>query len=260
MRNLNNILIIDDDEDWRRTLTMDLEEDFKINSASDEDYFEKLDSTTELILLDISMPLKNGTEIFKELISNNCRCKIIVLTCLSKTSKEVLWFIQKEITVLFKTESDYSEQIRNYVNSLHIKELSEISALIIDDEKDQCSSYSMILKETGVTNITEIMSIEEAKVLINSSHFDIYIVDICFLENGILNNRGKDIVDSLMEKKANENGIVIPISTYENVRCVLNHYKNIFGIHPLIQEEEEVDSAIKSLISNGIFWSNNNEV
>lgn len=79
------VMLVDDHIMFRQGLRQLLESDEKVvvvDEAGDgEECINKLDCTeADIILLDISMPVKNGIEVLKKIKSNNRNIKVLILT------------------------------------------------------------------------------------------------------------------------------------------------------------------------------------
>ena len=77
-----DILIVDDDADLRRTLFLLLEKSYKVvEAANGPDALRLLETQRpRLILLDITMPEKNGNEVLREARKRDATLRIVMVT------------------------------------------------------------------------------------------------------------------------------------------------------------------------------------
>lgn len=137
-----NIAVVDDHEIFRKSLVFLLSQ-FKhiqiIQEASNgKELIEKLDpEKTEIILLDVSMPVMNGTETFKYVKIKYPHIKVIVLSMYSE------FFVISELITLgvngFVTKGSSVEILLETLNQVTINEFyfqPHISSLLIKQLKN----------------------------------------------------------------------------------------------------------------------------
>ncbi|MFH1361211.1 MAG: response regulator [bacterium] len=126
-----NILLVDDDQSFRKELSESLEEYNVIGAANGEEALRILKAPHEidLVLLDVMMPGRPGTEILKEIKKIGSDLKIIILTAFS--SKDVA------IRALRGRADDYLEK------PLKIDETKRLIAKVLDKKNNLDATDTM---------------------------------------------------------------------------------------------------------------------
>lgn len=257
---VEKILFIDDEVDWHRTV-LQFFSDFDIDVATDTNFMDKINKRNyETIILDINMPCKDGKKVYEEIRKFDLRCIVVVLTSLTNDTDEVQWFLGQNIPVYFKSDRSFNRLIKDYMNKFKFKQPTEISILIVDDSCENIKTYSEFFKKAGILdeNITSCTSIEEANKEIACNDFDIYLIDICYPEDGKQVCKGHKLIDIIKERKHSSKSIMVPISTREIAKSILDKYKNENNIRPIFYEPSfNFSERIKFLLSRGPFGVEN---
>lgn len=255
MKTGKKILIIDDEAPWRKLLKTFLGQDYEVEDTDDVGFQQMLDKGTyDFVILDISMPTKNGTEVFEVLRRIDQHCVVIVLSVLSQDNEQVGWFRERNIQAFCKLEDKYIDKIRAYINTYLFKEPEDLSVLVVDDEERKRDIYVELLRGRGINDVEVYSSLEEAERGVMEKDFDIYIIDICFREEtGELLPKGHKLVAQLQAQGHCANRIIVPITTKEIARDNLADLTDI-NIRPIFYEQPiQFTTAIEDIIQRGPF-------
>jgi DNA-binding NtrC family response regulator len=231
------VLIIDDEEDFRNSFADLLREKFNVDTADNVNFTQKIkENNYNLILLDILMDGKDGDIVYDDIRKIDKGTKVVVLTHLSETNKKRLCFKEKNVPVFSKADEDISDKIIAYISSL--KKVCDLTALIVDDEKDKRSLYAEILELVGVKNIDIFSTIGKARKKINEKKnkkdkYDIYLIDICFKKRGEDEAIGCELIEFLKKKDFVKNSVLIPLTCKEVGKEKLDKIEKEENIHPL---------------------------
>jgi DNA-binding response OmpR family regulator len=250
------VLIVDDEVRWRNLLKQFLRNEYEVEDTDNFGLREKIeDSSYDFVLLDIMMPGKDGIEVFKELREVDQHCVVIVLSVLTQDSTQVQWFRSNNVQVFSKSEDRYIDKVRAYIKSYQFKNPEDLSVLIVDDEERKQNIYRALLAKIGINDIEAYQSLEEAEQRVTERDFDVYIIDICFREEGVgLVAKGQRLVALLLEQWPAANRIIIPITTEEVARDVLAELADRTNVRPLFLEQQlQFTTSIEFIVKRGPF-------
>lgn len=256
MRTGKRILIIDDEEDWREIIRgMFDEEEFEVQAVDESEALRLInEGTYDYIFLDIMMARKSGQEVFTELRALDQRSVVIVLSNLGRNDEKVRWFIEKNVQFYTKGEDGWVENIKAYMAGFKFKDVEEVSVLIVDDEESKRETYAGLLRAHNFTDIEVCSSLEEAEQRVTEREFDVYLIDVCYREHGMPVPKGVDFITALLQQRGGGPGLIIPISTYPEVRDRLPALSTQASVRPLLLEQpEQFEEQIDTVLLRGRF-------
>jgi DNA-binding response OmpR family regulator len=255
MRSGKRMLIVDDQEDWREILQEYFRDKYEVEAVDNHSVKDAIDRKGyDFVLLDIMMPGKNGMQVFEELRAVDQHCVVVLLSVLKADDEKVKWFIERNIQTFSKSDDDFVAQMNSYTDRWEFKEPGDISVLVVDDDQDKRDTYSELLRERGIESIEVCSSLEEAEQRAADRAFDIYLVDICYREQGILIPKGQRMVSSLLQKGRCERSVIIPITTEDVAKDVLRELGNHPNVYPFFYEQSvQFADKIDAVMQRGPF-------
>jgi DNA-binding NtrC family response regulator len=258
MNAVKNVLIVDDDPEFRSDCQIVFGDEFSVDDADNQTFREKIERKSfDLIFLDIEMPGKNGDKVYREIRQLDQRCAVIVVTN-HPNHDSAAFFKARGIPVIGKGAEKFAAKVSEMARRYLFKEPAELSVLIIDDEIEQKEDFRHFLISNGVMdrNISWASSIGQAKSIMRDNQFDIYIIDMCFTNSeGRQEIRGHELVLQLLDiDKVAQQSVVLPITSKEEGRnrfeCVL--HENI--MKPFYYDSKEnLGHRIKMIMKRGPF-------
>lgn len=256
MKIIGKILIIDDEKIFRESLAELLQDKFDVNVVDNIDFRDKVKKNNyDLIILDILMDGKDGTQVYDEIKEIDRICKVIALTNLKEGNTKRRYFVNKNVPVFYKPDDNYLRKILDYIYSL--KKLRNVTALIVDDEIEKQKNYCEILELIGVKNIECCSTLEMAKQNIKGKKkkYDIYLIDICFKKNGILEAVGDELVDFLRKNNFTQNSVLIPLTSKRIGKAKLTKFKSEKNVFPIFYDVvENFKNKLESIILKSPYW------
>jgi DNA-binding response OmpR family regulator len=78
------VLAVDDDDDVRVTYELWLDDAWEVGTAADgSEALEKLDDTTDVVILDRMMPGLSGDEVLEEIRERDADCRVVMVTAVN---------------------------------------------------------------------------------------------------------------------------------------------------------------------------------
>lgn len=251
MKSGQTMLIVDDQADWREILQEHFRDRYEVEAVDNRSVKAAIDSKGyDFVLLDIMMPGKNGMEVFEELRVVDQHCVVVVLSVLKGDDEKVKWFIERNIRTFSKSDDDFVAEMKSYTNRWKFKEPRDISVLVVDDDQDKRETYAELLRARGIESIELCSSLEEAEQKAMARTYDIYVVDICFREQGMPVPKGQSMVLSLLRRGQGEKSVIIPITTHDIGKDTLTGLTAHRNVHPFFFEQsrqfaEKIDSVLQ---------------
>lgn len=250
------VLIVDDELQWRKLLRQFLIRDYDVELTDDRGFQDIINKHTyDFVILDITMPIKSGMDVFEEIREVDQHCVVIVLSVLSSDTDQVKWFRERNVQVFCKVEAKYIVKVKAYLKSFQFKEPSDLSVLVVDDDQQKQDVYVALLKASGVDNIEVYSSLDEAEQRVKEKSFDVYLVDICFREpDGQLVAKGQRLVSLLQAQDVGRKSVIVPITTEPVGRDYLTQLASGADVHPIFYERsKQFRESIESVIQRGPF-------
>lgn len=239
MRTGKDILFVDDELDSIDSLTDFFRDDYCVLAVDDIHVMDEVNKRTyDYVSIDIDMKRKDGIQVYTELRGIDQRSVVFVLTNLPPSHPKVKWFESQGVPVFSKSGYKTPDKIRAYMNRFRFNEPADLSVLIIDDEKHKQDIYVEVLTDIGFVHIERSNSVEAAQRLIQERTFDIYLVDMYFLEGGNLVLRGPEIISLLHHTDNYSTCVVIPISTLPRAKDSLRKITASQNIRPYFFKEQ----------------------
>lgn len=256
MKSGERILIVDDEKEWRDALQESFQDGYRVDVADNHSAKEVIDKNAyDFVILDIMMKGKDGKQVFEELRAVDQHCVVAVLSVLTADDEKVRWFRDRNIRA-FSKNGNFGEEIKSYLSTCEFKEPKDISALVVDDDRHNRDTYADLLREKGVGSIELCASLEEAEQKAAARTFDIYIVDICFREQGTLIPKGQGMVSLLLQNGHCERGVAIPISTEGIAKDILSELSTHRNVRPFFYDRaqpEQFAEWIEGVLERGPF-------
>lgn len=258
MKDARDLLIIDDDEEFADVVSTLFEtRGFKTQTADQNTFKGKMEKCVyDAVILDITMPGKSGYEVFGEIRNFDKRCAIIVLTQLTDDSEEVLPFQERKLPIFFKHDKTFIEKIVECLSAYKFKEPIDMSALIVDDNKDCQATYTNILERIGIGCIEVASSRTDAMKKLKTRDYDIYLIDIYLTEKGQKKPSGKEIIRSILSNNSGNRGMIIPISMIVKAKPILERFtkqQNVFPVFCAKHATNDLTDRIVYAVQRGPF-------
>ncbi|HPG41117.1 MAG TPA: response regulator [bacterium] len=233
------VLIVDDENNYRNELKELLLKSFdKIDTSGPEDYKNKINNNIyELIILDFILNGINGYDVYKEIRKFDKRSQILFLTHIAKEDFKLKEIVMNKIPLYNKTEEDLIEKILYNKDKIKFLYEDDMSVLIVEDEDKNFKDYSEILKYLHIDKIKRATSIFDAEIMIKNYYFNVFLIDMCYKENGIEICKGHLLVDKIVNIFNDKQYLLLPITTKEIGKIKLNNYTNRKFVFPAIKEE-----------------------
>jgi response regulator RpfG family c-di-GMP phosphodiesterase len=256
MKQVYDVLVIDDDPEFREDCRALLQGDFEIQSADDTNFKQFVEQTPyDLVLLDIMMPQQSGEDILRQIRALDKRCAVVVVTN-DPHHETVPRFESQRVPVLPKGDRGFAAAIRRQLGLYSFKDPADLSALIVDDEEQQQLDLRDMLQSVGIRDIVWAQSLEDADTLASQRHFDIYLVDMCYRDQmGRQMIQGPAFVWRLFEIAENRQAsIILPLTSKGEGRAHFDKLPRDGAVKPLYYDSNQrIRETLTRIIQRGPF-------
>lgn len=269
MIQVKNVLVIDDQKDWRELIRNRLVKTFSRVDTADGVSFQDVIAQRhyELVVLDLLMPgQKSGREVFEWLKTSTREPRVIVVTALfdeEPGNRDLIWFQERDIPVFSKRDL---RRVAETLRAGQCKEAADLDVLIVDDEEVWVGRYQRALVQAGVSadRIQVCSAFDEAAALIQARRFDVYILDVYLRTGEGLQPLGAELVNRVVSGATAAGSarrptlVAIPVSTKDDKYLhswagpceYLRSCDSVPYVHPLFFEKGSMKTLLDHITSS----------